>query len=98
MTSIPESPWNARRPRYHLVENGAETEDVGTMIDRFAAHLFGRHITGSAQHGADEVRSGIGQRLVGGGRLFTICFASPKSRTLTRSSRKTKMFSGLRSR
>ena len=40
--------------RYHLVENGAETEDIGTMVDRFTAHLLRRHITGSAQHGADR--------------------------------------------
>src|SRR5215813_3445503 len=30
--------------RQHLVENRAERKNVGTMIYRFAAHLFGRHV------------------------------------------------------
>ena len=38
----------------HFVENCAEREDVGTMIDEraLAAHLFGRHVSNRTHHSA----------------------------------------------
>jgi hypothetical protein len=39
-------------PREHLVQHGAEGEDVGAMIGRRRADLFGRHIAECAHDGA----------------------------------------------
>src|SRR6266516_4793970 len=42
--------------RKHLVENRAERENIGTMIDGLPAHLLGRHI---ADRSHDDTRTGI---------------------------------------
>src|SRR6266516_2435323 len=42
--------------RKHLVENRAERENIGTMIDGLPANLLGRHI---ADRSHDDTRTGI---------------------------------------
>ena len=53
----------------HLVQDGAEREEVGAGIELFAANLFGRHVRQRSHH-----RAGIGQWLPGrsGGDRLTI--------------------------
>ena len=48
-------------PREHLVQHETQREDVGAVIDRFPADLFGRHVANSTDDGAG-VRDGIGDR------------------------------------
>ena len=36
----------------HFVKHGAEAENVGAWVDGFGSHLFGRHVSGRAKHGA----------------------------------------------
>jgi hypothetical protein len=70
--------------RGHLVEDRAERELVGTVVDGLSARLLGRHLTGRAHDGAPLRRGGDrggkdGRVLRGGlGRL-----ARPKSRITT---------------
>ena len=52
MVSAAVSPLNARSPRQHLVEHGAERKHVGAMIDGQAAHLLRRHVAERAEHDA----------------------------------------------
>ena len=41
ISSVTSSPSNARRAGEHLVEHGAERPDVGALVDRLSARLFG---------------------------------------------------------
>ena len=47
----------------HLVEDGAEREEVGAGVERFAANLFGRHVRQRAQHRARDRSSAPGSVL-----------------------------------
>ena len=44
----------------NFVEDGAETENVGAMIDDVAAHLFGRHVADGAENRAGRSGGGRG--------------------------------------
>ena len=87
-------------PARHLVEQDAEREDVGAVVDRQPLRLLGRHV-GDRPHDAPV----LGDRL----RLAQWCgpsssgasprsLARPKSSTFTRPSAVSITFSGLRSR
>jgi hypothetical protein len=44
-------PPERRYPREHFVQDNAEAEDVGPMVDAKAARLFRRHVGHCAHHG-----------------------------------------------
>ena len=62
----------------HLVEHGAEAEDVGAMVDRLAAHLLRRHVWRGAHHhaglGLQSLHRGHGE-IGQTGRCFRHCRA-----------------------
>ena len=43
---------NAARRSEHLVENRPEAEEIGTLVESFAANLLGRHVACGAHHGS----------------------------------------------
>src|SRR5208282_3986821 len=47
------------RSRGHFIKNGAERKEIGALIERVAARLFGGHVSDGA-HGSP----GIGERLI----------------------------------
>jgi hypothetical protein len=93
-----------RRAHEHLVDHDPQREDVRARIDRLAAHLLGRHVSNRTEQHATA-----GQLLYSDGWLSGsmrrssspagwTSLASPKSRILTRPSRVTNKFLGVRSR
>ena len=73
----------------HLVEHGAEREDVRAVVDGLPAHLLRRHVPDRPQHAcpARSRRDAVGARRRRGSGRPGRCFARPKSRILTRPSR-----------
>ena len=60
------------RSREHLVQHGAEREDVRPEVRRLAAHLLGRHVSGRSEHRAGNRghrRHGVRQCADGFGQL-----------------------------
>ena len=60
-------PSNARSPVRHLVEDGAEREDIGARVERPALELLGRHVL----QRADDRALG-GERRAPGGRVSAV--------------------------
>ena len=60
ITSTPVGRSNGGPSGEAFVEHQAEAEDIAARVHDFAAHLFGRHVTGGPEHGA---RHGARERL-----------------------------------
>ena len=82
-TSAGDAPRNARRPGQHLVEQAAESPDVGARVDGHAAGLLGAHVGRRPQ---DVPGSSSGRRRPSASRSSERAtgLAMPKSRTFTR--------------
>ena len=52
IVSADVAPWNARRPREHLVGDRTERKDVGALIDVQPTDLFRRHVADGAEQQA----------------------------------------------
>ena len=88
----------------HLEQHASERPDVGALVHRLPARLFGTHVRGGAENhaGLCHRRRRDGRRSREGARrralLVSMALASPKSSTLTRPSGRTFTLAGLRSR
>ena len=82
-----ESPRERPLAGRHLVEHGAEAEDVGARVELPSLRLLGRHVRGRADHDA-ALRSAARRRSSPSddGSAGSSSLASPKSRILTRPS------------
>ena len=89
-------PLERVRGRQHFVQHDAEGEDIRARRRRLSQKLFWRHVADRAED--DAAARGRARHVIRCSTCDTSWPERPKSRILTRPSRVTKTFSGLRSR